>query len=579
MRIQNNGLQHLILSLICLLLFVPFLGNVSLFDWDEINFAEAAREMIVSGNWAQVKVNFSPFWEKPPLFFWLQALSMKVFGINEFAARFPNALCGLITINLIFHIGKENFGLRFALLWVLFYLGSFTPFFYFKSGIIDPWFNLFIFSSLYLIFLAARSKYRNLKYWFFSGVLLGLAVITKGPVSLLIVGLVCLVYLIINGFRLYFNAIMLLIFILGIFIFPALWFIPETLKNGPWFVKTFLSYQVDLFFNPVASHGQPWFYHPIVLLIGCFPASIFAINKLGTSRGYTAGQNDLKRWLTILFWVVLVLFSIVTTKIVHYSSLCYFPITFLAALTIYDWVKNYSKPSLNIAQKSFLVFVSILWLIILLIVPYLGNNYEWRIWLADNVADVFAKENILAKVDWNWKHYIPLIFFTLAWVLFYINYFYFKQQIKAVRQLLIYHCLGIFLLMALIVPMVEKHSQHAVIDYYKSLKDEENLVLTYKFKSYAPYFYAQVKPVVWTKEETEKRDSILSNVLKVNSFQDLSLRNIELFEEQWKAYLLSHPSKRTIRVVSLIHKSKEMEENSLFIKTGEKAGFVFFKNR
>jgi 4-amino-4-deoxy-L-arabinose transferase-like glycosyltransferase len=579
MRIQSNAIQHLLLTVICLLLFVPFLGNVSLFDWDEINFAEAAREMIVSGNWAQVLVNFAPFWEKPPFFFWLQAASMKVFGINEFAARFPNAICGVLSLNLLFYIGKEHFGLRLALLWVLFYLGSFTPFFYFKSGIIDPWFNLFIFTSLYLIFLAARSKYRNLKYWFFSGVLLGLAVITKGPVALLIIGLVCFTYLIINSFRLYFNAAMLSIFVLGILIFPALWFIPETIKNGPWFVKTFLSYQIDLFTNPVASHGQPWYYHPVVLLIGCFPASVFALNKLGASRGYTAGQNDLKRWLTILFWVVLILFSIVTTKIVHYSSLCYYPITFLAALTVYDWVKKYKAPSLNIFQKSVLVLISFIWLIILFLIPYLGVNYELRQFLASNVADVFAQENILVKADWSWIHFIPLVFFAAAWFLFFINFFYRKLCVKAVWQLLILHSLGIFLLMAIIVPMVEKHSQRTVIDYYKTISDEENIVLTYKFKSYAPYFYARVKPIVWHPEELEIRDSILTHVLKANSYKDLSLRNIELFEEQWKAYLLQHPTSRKLRVVSLVHKAKEMEDNPLFEKTGEKGGFVFFKNR
>ena len=120
MRIQSNLAQHLILAVICLLLFIPYLGNVALFDWDEINFAEAAREMLVSGNWAQVQVNFTPFWEKPPFFFWLQALSMKIFGINEMAARFPNAICGVFTLQLIFYIGKEHFGLRMALLWVLF---------------------------------------------------------------------------------------------------------------------------------------------------------------------------------------------------------------------------------------------------------------------------------------------------------------------------------------------------------------------------------------------------------------------------------------------------------------------------
>ena len=54
-----------------IIFFIPFLGKVHLFDWDEINFAESAREMIVTGNYHRVQINFQPFWEKPPLFFWL----------------------------------------------------------------------------------------------------------------------------------------------------------------------------------------------------------------------------------------------------------------------------------------------------------------------------------------------------------------------------------------------------------------------------------------------------------------------------------------------------------------------------
>ena len=58
------------LTILCVaaLAFVPFLGSAPLFDWDEINFAESAREMIVSGNYFQVQINYQPFWEKPPLF-------------------------------------------------------------------------------------------------------------------------------------------------------------------------------------------------------------------------------------------------------------------------------------------------------------------------------------------------------------------------------------------------------------------------------------------------------------------------------------------------------------------------------
>ena len=123
------------------LLFIPFLGGVHLFDWDEINFAESAREMLVTGDYLTVQINFQPFWEKPPLFIWMQVISMKIFGINEFAARFPNAICGIVTLLIIFNIGRKIRNNLFGLLWVMAYAGSVLPFFYFKSGIIDPWFN------------------------------------------------------------------------------------------------------------------------------------------------------------------------------------------------------------------------------------------------------------------------------------------------------------------------------------------------------------------------------------------------------------------------------------------------------
>ena len=67
---------------IAALFLLPFLGSVHLFDSDETNYAETAREMIISGDYLTVQVDFEPFPEKPPLFFWLQVVSKKILGIN-----------------------------------------------------------------------------------------------------------------------------------------------------------------------------------------------------------------------------------------------------------------------------------------------------------------------------------------------------------------------------------------------------------------------------------------------------------------------------------------------------------------
>ena len=74
---------QVLIVVVSALLFLPFLGGVRLFDWDEVNFAECAREMIVTGDYMHMQIDFRPFYEKPPIFIWLQVLCMKVFGINE----------------------------------------------------------------------------------------------------------------------------------------------------------------------------------------------------------------------------------------------------------------------------------------------------------------------------------------------------------------------------------------------------------------------------------------------------------------------------------------------------------------
>ena len=99
---------NIFIVIVASLLFIPFLGRVHLFDWDEINFAECAREMLATHDYFSVKINFQPCCEKPPVFIWMQALSMNIFGVGEFAARLPNAICGIVTSLLVFNIALKS---------------------------------------------------------------------------------------------------------------------------------------------------------------------------------------------------------------------------------------------------------------------------------------------------------------------------------------------------------------------------------------------------------------------------------------------------------------------------------------
>jgi 4-amino-4-deoxy-L-arabinose transferase-like glycosyltransferase len=477
--------NELTIALLAAILFIPFLGLVHLFDWDEINFAESAREMIVTGNYFSVQINFERFYEKPPLFFWLQVISMKTFGVNEFAARFPNALCGILTLVILFRTGKRLFSENFGRIWVMVYLGTFLSFLYFKSGIIDPWFNLFIFLGIYhFYFLATKEKINRAKYAFFTGIFLGLAVLTKGPVAIIISALAYFTYVIVNRFKFFINWKELLTIVLVIVGVCFLWFGVDLINNGPWFLAKFIQYQIRLLTTGEAGHDEPFFYHWWVLLVGCFPASVFFIKGMFVKPG-TTEQKEFKNWMLILFWVTLILFSIVKTKIVHYSSLCWFPLTFLASLCIYElWEKKYR---LNKWLVILMGIIGITLSLVIVAIPFaMINKNKW----IDKVGDAFARANLAANVKWHWFDSMGGLVLLSGVFIYFIS----KNQIAKTVFLFASVTLCCFINTVLIVPKIEAISQRANIGFFKARQGEDCYTATAFYKSYAPYFYTRKMP-------------------------------------------------------------------------------------
>lgn len=475
--------KYLIIFVASLLLFVPFLGQVHLFDWDEINFAECAREMILSKDYLRMQIDFQPFYEKPPFFIWLQVMSMKLFGINEFAARFPNAMAGISTLLILFYVGKKVANEKIALWWVLLYAASWLPHFYFKSGIIDPIFNLFIFLAFFQVYLL-KSQANKTTHVLLAGLFLGLAVLTKGPVALLVSGISLVVYLLLNrGFNGYHWSQFIGIVLVALFV-TSIWFGIEWMQNGPIFLQEFLSYQAGLFAQNIADHEEPWFYHPIVLLIGCFPAIqfLFQYNTKGQSNSYPG--SAFARWMWILFWVVLILFSIVKTKIVHYSSLCYFPLTYLAAIQIFQLTTQGIK--IKKLVIGLLLFIGSVWGILLTVLPLVGINKSKLIPL---IKDPFAVGNLQANVPWS--------FIEIGWGLAYIVIIWFavlglkRNFNRNFRILVVGQILMIQITIVHFTPKIEAYSQNAAIEFYKQQQGKDAYVQVLGFRSYAHLFYTK----------------------------------------------------------------------------------------
>ncbi len=485
-----NSLRYTIIIFIGCILFLPFLGQVHLFDWDEINFAECAREMIVSKDYLRAQIDFMPFWEKPPFFIWMQVLAMKIFGVGEYAARFPNALIGVVTLGTVYYAGKRIVNEKMAAWWVMLYAATWLPHFYFKTGIIDPTFNFFIFLSFFQVHLLRFSE-RKWLHSFLAGLFLGLAVLTKGPVAILVALLAFMVYIIINrglgGYKLKHLFIIALCALLPMFLWLGIAAAHYGMAYGKWFVSQFVWYQVRLFSTEDADHGGPFFYHFIVLLIGCFPASIFLFQYNRKRFAEQTAAREFTKWMWILFWVVLILFSIVKTKIVHYSSLCYFPLTYLAALQLYRLSNEQGK--LKSRVKALLLFVGSLVAVLIIALPVVGINKEK---LTPYIHDKFVVANLAANVPWSYAECTWGIIYLLGiWVaVFLMN----KDFRRGMLMLCIVQVIMIQVTVLHFTPKIELYTQGSSIAFFRSFEGKDVYVQPVGYKSYGNLFYTKKQP-------------------------------------------------------------------------------------
>lgn len=521
----------LLIIIIGALFFIPFLGHVHLFDWDEINFAESAREMILTGDYLTVQVNFEAFWEKPPLFAWLQVVSMKVFGINEFAARFPNAIGGIITLLVLFNIGKKHFSEKFGLIWVLVYGASILPHFYFKSGIIDPWFNFFIFLGVYYFYLFSSDRDLRLKWVFWSAFFVGLGILTKGPVAFLLFFLSTFIFMIFNrSYKRFLNLKTIVVYTLTVSFVGGFWFILQILNGNYDILVKFIEYQIRLFTIEDAGHGGFLLYHFVVLFFGVFPASVFTIKAFRRYRDDTIEHDQFKLWMVILFWVVLILFTIVNTKIVHYSSMCYFPMTFLAAYIInriFEKKQEFDKwMKITIGSIAAILGIAVAGLQFFI-------AYKEKIISSGIIKDDFAVGNLQADVYWSGFEFLIGVLLIIG-VIFSLTYV--KRAENQIIGIFITSLLFINLSMIFIVPRVEKYSQNAAIEFYKSISKEDCYLTTFGFKSYAIYYYFDKQ--VPTNQNEYDRDWLFSGaidkpvyVVCKNTAEDVMIENYPAFEK------------------------------------------------
>jgi 4-amino-4-deoxy-L-arabinose transferase-like glycosyltransferase len=300
--------------------FFQFLGRVPLIEPDEGRYAEIPREMLELGDFITPHLNYVKYFEKPPLHYWLNALSFKIFGENEFAARFPGALMGLLTVLLTYHVGRRLFGRREGLLAALILGTSIGFIIQARIDIIDMTLTCTLSAALAFFIVAAREGetrkglYYHLFYFFAA-----LAVLAKGLIGIVFPGAIIFLYMLSTRNWRLLKEMRLLTGIPLFLLVSAPWFIMVSLQN-PEFPRFFFIREHFERFTTTVHHRKRgiWFFVP-VLLITMLPWSFFIPAAVrGVWRERRSAEGKARLYLFIWAAFIFLFFSISDSQLEPY---------------------------------------------------------------------------------------------------------------------------------------------------------------------------------------------------------------------------------------------------------------------
>lgn len=328
----------LILAMAAVVYFL-FLGHYPLLDPDEGRYAEIPREMLETGDFITPHLNYVKYLEKPPLYYWLTAGALFLFGENEWAVRSVPAFAGLLTVFLIMSLGKRMFGPKVGVMagWV--YLTSLIPFVLARMPIIDGLFSLFLTATwgAWWLGYTAGAGIENSgsgsrkRYWYCTAwACMGLATMTKGIAAIFLTGLVVFGFIIL---RRQWRELRTMAWIPGLIIFGTIvlpWHIAVGMRNPEFWHFYVVVQHFDRLVS--AEHAKPFWFFWAIFPLGMMFWSAFFFPALWTSVKHAWGSQEWIHFreirertsseatLFLFLWMgaVIGLFSLSSCKLVPY---------------------------------------------------------------------------------------------------------------------------------------------------------------------------------------------------------------------------------------------------------------------
>jgi 4-amino-4-deoxy-L-arabinose transferase-like glycosyltransferase len=323
---------HAVLLLAISLPYLVNLGTSSIWDTSEAFYAETPREMLATGDYLAPHFNFQPRVQKPPLTYWIIAISYKALGISEFAVRLPGALAAIGVILFTYGIARLLHNPRAALLAAMITAATARIFILARRLPIDIFLLFFLMATLF--FLVRAILARKTHFWLCAYLFAGFGFLTKGPVALLIPAGACVIWAIwsrklrIRETHLLSGAIVFLAIVLP-------WYLLILNRHGWTYVAPFfLRDNLGRFASETMGPSRGLFYYIGVGVSDFFPWSVLALCTFCLIWKYRKSEQPLKSLSFGLpvIWCVLtfVFFSLSKNKQEYYIA----PIYPVAAIII-----------------------------------------------------------------------------------------------------------------------------------------------------------------------------------------------------------------------------------------------------
>ncbi len=383
---------------ICVYILISLIGMyfTPLFDEDEGFFAEASRQMLATGDYVTINVNGEERYDKPALFFWINALSLKLFGINEFTVRLPSFIFFILTLILLYNFSKKYYQTSNAYISVVIMTSIVQFQVLARASVSDNLLNLLVAAALFSFYhFFEKSKISSL-FWLYT--FAGLGFLTKGPLAFVVIFGVILFFLILSK-----NLVLLLkilnpIFILWSVIIPFPWFYLAYLKSGDFlFTDFFIKHNLSRFSQTMESHGGYWWYYFPVIILSFIPFAHLLFPSFKSLK-----FNDKNIFLLTWFLLPFVLFSFSKTQLPHYISIGYIPLIILIS------------QSKNLNFNAIYLQISLV-ILLFLIAPTLVKHLDIK---DENVNQMLKKSNLIFDSNYIWT---MMLLFVLANILYFLK--------------------------------------------------------------------------------------------------------------------------------------------------------------